>query len=161
MRGRKPRPLLDRLLAKVRTSESGCWEFTGGRAAKGYGVIYSHDHRRNIPAHRASWYVHRGDIPSGMFVCHKCDNPPCVNPDHLFVGTPADNVRDMVRKNRHPPQCRGPNKFAAKLDEDQVREIRRRASAGDHPRKLAAEFGVHVVNIRHIIKGRTWKGVEP
>ena len=87
-------------------AEDTCWPWQGARLNTGYGVV---KHRcKQYKAHRASFLVHRGSIPEGMLVCHHCDNPSCVNPAHLFLGTPQDNMTDKVRKNR---QSRG-NKHA-------------------------------------------------
>ena len=86
-----------RLLAKRRINETtGCWEFTGARKAGGYGHMKFEDGYQG--AHRVSYRIYKGDIPHGMFVCHHCDNPPCFNPDHLWLGTVQDNADDMIRK---------------------------------------------------------------
>jgi hypothetical protein len=104
----KSRPLLpDRkgtlsevLWARVdKSNASGCWVWTGARKSGGYGHFHHRDHGL-IKAHRASWIVTNGEIPAGLIVCHKCDNPPCVNPSHLFLGTKKDNTRDMMAKGR-------------------------------------------------------------
>lgn len=88
-----------RLLAKVRIAPSGCWEWLGARDPRGYGRFQAEGHKR---AHRAAWALFRGPIPAGLLVCHHCDNPPCCNPDHLFVGTMSDNIRDGYVKGRIP-----------------------------------------------------------
>ena len=97
-------PLRERFMKKwTLEPDSGCWLWTGSRRRHGYGRMYSLD-RKGLSAHRVSWELFRGPIPDGLDVLHKCDNPPCVNPDHLFVGTMQDNMDDMVRKGR---QARG------------------------------------------------------
>lgn len=88
----------DRLLKRVRITEAGCWEWTGYTNRAGYGEMSSKWGKTS--SHRMSYATFNGDIPDGMYVCHKCDNPPCINPNHLFLGTAQDNVRDSFQKNR-------------------------------------------------------------
>ena len=90
-------PLGDRFGTKVQ-SGSGCWEWTGTRTKRGYGQLGVSG--KTKWAHRVSWEINNGPIPDGLFVCHHCDNPPCVRPSHLFLGTHQDNMRDMAEKGR-------------------------------------------------------------
>lgn len=78
-----------------------CWAWTGGTANDGYGRLYISERDGSVAAHRFSYQLHNGEIPAGLIVCHRCDNPPCVRPDHLFLGTHLDNVRDMFSKGRN------------------------------------------------------------
>lgn len=96
--------LKDRFLSKIDyPSDSSCWIWNGSRRPNGYGKLVIKTGKKEVGAHRLSYYLFHGNFNEQMFICHKCDNPPCVNPMHLFVGSPKDNVSDMIRKKRQRP----------------------------------------------------------
>lgn len=130
-----------------------CWEWIGTRYG-GYGVMSVGDH--GVQAYRLSYEINIGPIPEGMCVCHHCDNPPCVNPAHLFIGTSADNMADKVRKNRH---ARGEQTNHFILTEPKVREIKNMLWALSD-RELSGEYGVSPDVIYAIRRGRNWKHVQ-
>jgi hypothetical protein len=139
-----------------RTGE--CWLWTGGNdGGAGYGEIHLHKSVK-VLAHRASYERYKGPIPGGLFVCHKCDNPPCVNPDHLFLGTAQDNDRDKVEKRRH---VFGERHHNAKLTEELIREIRiaHKNRVGTY-QELADKYGMCFNSIRNIVTRRSWKLVN-
>lgn len=131
---------------------SGCWLWTGCVNHHGYGRLGFN--RRVIKAHRASYELHRGPIPTGMYVCHKCDTPSCVNPAHLFLGTAAQNAADRVAKGR---QQRGSRVGTSKLKEADVATIladtRRHAD-------IAADFGVCRNTVALIKCGLAWGHIQ-
>lgn len=150
------RTLLERFMDKVREEpNTGCWLWRGSLLPGGYGCFV--DNRKKKIAHRLSWALFRGEIPDGYRVCHKCDIRNCVNPDHLFLGTQADNIRDMVQKNRHQF---GEKHSAAKLNSSQVVQIRELLATGATQRKIAELFGVCNSTISQIHSGKVWKSVE-
>jgi len=102
-----PTPVvMQRILDRIQVSDAGCWEFQGARRSKlGYGSICIGP-KRSMSAHRAMWILMHGELETKQFVCHKCDNPLCCNPGHLFVGSLADNNRDMASKGRYNHQKR-------------------------------------------------------
>lgn len=114
-------------------------------------------------AHRISWKLHGGTIPNGMLVCHRCDVPACVRPDHLFVGTQSDNLRDAFRKGRLPHlgkyRCPGEKNGFSKLTEADVRLIRKMASVGMNYGIIARHFGVDRTNIGYVVRRCTWRHV--
>lgn len=140
-----------------RTNKDGCWLWTGTCSPEGYGRFQLRT-GKPVQAHRFGWELSHGPISPNHFICHSCDNPPCVRPDHLFVGTPKDNTRDMVNKNRaqyvsHPGEANG----RAVLALGEVEQIRRRYAAGERQRPLAKEYGVAQSTISQIANGRLWK----
>lgn len=111
--------VIDRFLSKVMPVPfSGCWLWMGADFSYGYGAFSFHN--QNRPAHRVSWLLHKGEIPEGLFVLHKCDVAVCVNPEHLFLGTQQDNMTDKVEKRR---QARGEGHGMSKLSDAQTAEI--------------------------------------
>ena len=134
-----------------------CWHWKGFKNRQGYGEFFFNGKKRS--AHRCSWRIFNGEIPDGLFVCHSCDNPSCVNPSHLFIGSAKDNSRDMVLKGRQPHQ-RGELCGRAKLKNHQVIEIRRRYNfGGTTMRKLASEFGVACSKICYIVNRKYWNHI--
>jgi hypothetical protein len=154
------RPLKERFDEKVGRG-SGCWLWTAARDPNGYGRINGDRRNRGVLAHRLSYQLYRGPIPPGMYVLHRCDNPSCVRPGHLFLGTQADNVADMNAKRRHWRFADAPEKacLAVKLSWRAVRTIRRRVAAGEVQRRLAREYGVSPATLCRIIKGKAWKDI--
>jgi hypothetical protein len=142
----------ERFWAKVEKTEGGCWLWTASRHPKGYGLLSFGN--RPARAHRVAWQLTNGDIPPGLFVCHRCDNPPCCNPEHLFLGTNTDNMRDASQKGR---LSGGPGQ--PKLTAEQVIGARQR-----HPgvcySALAKEFGVTFECIKNAVRGFTWASLN-
>lgn len=141
-----------------------CWPWLGCRYKRGYGRFYYRG--RHFPAHRFAYIREYGNVEMGLFVCHHCDNPPCCNPAHLFVGTPAENSADMAMKGRarsgsKANQARGERAGMAVLTEDKVRAMRRfRAETGLPYYVIGDRFGVAQRTAWLAINRRTWAHVE-
>ena len=155
----KKKSLSERFWRFVNKTDT-CWLWTAFKDKDGYGS-FTDENRHSMRAHRASWIIHNGAIPIGMCVCHKCDNPPCVRPDHLFLGTRQDNTIDMVNKGRHggggKGVSRGSRNGCAKLNEQQVLKIRELLDKGEKTDIIAARFGVYWLTIHNIKHRKTWK----
>lgn len=133
-------------------SKQDCWEWQGGFVS-GYGSFTKNNTR--IEAHRYSWQIHFGKIPDDLCVCHRCDNRKCVNPAHLFLGTPADNAHDMWNKQRG---IYGEKSHLAKLKTEQVLSIIDKYSSGTYTHKsLAIDLGISESLVCEIVSGHTWK----
>lgn len=150
-----------RFWAKVEKSDN-CWVWKGSCDGGGYGTFSLYG-RGKAPAksHRISWAISNGRMPlQGMVICHQCDNPSCVNPDHLFEGTQKENAHDAMRKRRLSIPSKGRSGEAnnsAKLTADEVSAIRARAEAGDSFTKIGREFGIHRTSASNIAKHKNWK----
>ncbi len=145
-----------RFSAKVgKRDPNDCWEWLGSKDGCGYGTFAIGRKVKN--SHRVAWQIENGEIPDGMCVCHRCDNPPCCNPGHLFLGTHSDNMKDMSRKGRAP---RGEKSPSAKITEGDVREIRRLVSMGVGQTDIAKEFGIAISNVSQISNRKRWRHVK-
>lgn len=134
----------------------GCWDWKNKSSKHGY-IVMAIASTKRLRAHRVSWMLHRGDIPKGMFVCHSCDNKRCTNPDHLFLGSSDDNVNDMIQKKRNPF---GSKHGCAKLNENQVKEIKKLLTLGLSTMKIGKMFNVYHSTIQKIKQNLLWKNVE-
>ena len=150
---------MKRFWEKVQTARDGeCWTWKGGGNEKGYGLFYFNG--RTKGAHRVSWILTNGEIPNGMQVLHRCDNPSCVNPSHLFLGTAKDNTADAIAKGRYPQitapginRARGERNGQCKLTADEVKSIREISGTRA---QLAIKFNVSESTIGNIKRRRKW-----
>lgn len=156
-----------RFWSSVRVGD-GCWEWQGFRDQKGYGRFRPEGARRGLRfvAHRVSYTLERGDVPRGLFVCHHCDNPPCVRPSHLYAGTAQDNARDRSARGRagawrHPESVpRGELAGNARLSNADVAEMRAAYRAGRSVLEIASTFGTVVAVARAALRGETYSCVS-
>jgi hypothetical protein len=143
----------------IQPGPDGCWVWQGPFMRHNNYGVFCYD-RTNRLAHRASYEFHTGvRPPKGMLVCHRCDNPPCVNPAHLFLGTYADNARDMRAKGRGN-DARGERSPSAKLTEQEVTTIKARLAAGETRAAIARDYPVHYTTIHAIYVGEHWTHLD-
>jgi hypothetical protein len=147
---------MKRIWDKVEKSDS-CWNWTAAKNKKGYGLLNTKISKSTL-AHRVIWELINGEIPKGMLVCHHCDNPSCVNPGHLFLGTNDDNMLDRKLKGRNI-LFSGSLNSKAKLTEEDVASIRVKRSQGIKNIDLAKEYGVSSQLITRITQRTTWRHV--
>jgi hypothetical protein len=145
---------LDRFWMYVQKTD-GCWLWTGARQQSGYGLLKWGDKYQR--AHRLSWFIHHGELPpSNVFVCHTCDVPACVNPEHLFLGTADDNNKDRARKGRNNSP-RGERHGRAKLSRGDVTRLRESFAQGERSAKeLALQFSISLSQVYRILNGQKW-----
>lgn len=143
--------------------KEGCWDWKGPQRSFGYGAL-STDRYGCQDAHRASWIIHKGEIEAGLCVCHKCDNPVCSNPDHLFLGTPIENNQDKIDKGRAnystPPRFIGENNKSSKLDDKKVVEIKHLLLSGHTLSDISERYKVNRTTIFKIKDSQTWKHIK-
>lgn len=168
------RPLSERFWEKVDKTpghgrDGDCWMWTSHVAKDGYGQFWVNEKKRAERPHRLSYLMATGQDPTGLLVCHKCDNPLCVRPDHLFLGTNSDNMADMSAKKRtryhlYPETvliCQpGEKNPRSKLTESEVVSIIRRHRAGESTSLLAKEFGINRNHVLKLVRGERWGHVQ-
>jgi hypothetical protein len=153
--GKERRSPIERRFWSYVVKGDGCWAWSGSRNEDGYGILSRPGrHTGKVGAHRLSWEIHRGPVPDGLSVLHRCDNPQCTNPDHLFLGTQADNMQDCAAKKRlHIREQRGERNAFTKLTNEDARAIRDRYAAGALQGELADQWHVGRGTISEIVRG--------
>lgn len=153
--------LLDKMMENTYPEpNTGCWLWAGMTNGSGYGImkVASLPQFKTPLTHRISYFLHNGEFNYALHVLHICDNPICVNPDHLFLGTHQDNMDDRTRKNRtNRIAPKGSKCGASSLNEDQVREIR--SISGQTQRQIAERYSVNQATIYYILARKTWKHI--
>ena len=144
------RDLSERLWSRVQKGD-GCWNWSGAKKDRGYGQFTYKN--KNLRPHRVAYELAFGKIAPGMCVCHRCDNRLCCRPDHMFLGTSADNTADMMRKKRHH---RGERTGTSKLKWSDVASIREALARGDTQSQVASRHGVNQSTVSNIWTGQTW-----
>jgi len=135
-----------------------CWEWKAHKTPSGYGTFWMNN--TNYRAHRVAWMISNGDIPNGLVICHKCDNPSCCNPNHLFMGTVQDNANDELSKGRYP---RGENHYACKMSDATVKLIKKHFQTGDlNGVEIAKKYNINhstayrIKNGNHRVRETGW-----
>jgi len=155
-----PKPKLsleERFHRKYRVGDNGCWEWTSSKNPNGYGLVYAWGKTRI--AHRTAYELFVGPIPLGLCVLHDCDNPSCVNYEHLKLGTFRENNIEAITKGRRKPLF-GEKHQNSKLTEQQVLDIRREYQDGATQKRLSQKYGVSMTNVHHIVYRNTWKHID-
>lgn len=148
-----------RFWSKVRIASMGCWEWLGAKNRQGYGSVGVGGGRTAL-AHRVAWEIDGGPIPLGLLVRHKCDNPACVRPAHLLIGTQKQNMADMYRRGRGRKRgLSGSQNPNAKLNESAVRQLRDAAESGEPLRRIAERLNVSPATAHLIATRKTWRHV--
>lgn len=152
--------LEDKFKTKYQIKENGCWEWTSHLFSNGYGCINEYENKKTkcLLAHRVSYSLFNGEIPPNMVVMHTCDNPKCVNPKHLVIGTQKENIHDMINKGRKSISPHyGENNGSSKLTEEKVKSILKlRYENKEKVSNIANVFSVSKALIEKIISGRLW-----
>lgn len=149
------RDIVGYLLSRIKVNGAGCFEWQGWRGSGGYGELLVDGRQKK--AHRISYEAFRRPIPPGVNVCHHCDNPCCINPSHLFLGTQLDNMRDAAEKSRMRHGSAAGN---AKLNDAMVREIVGRYGSGESIASISREVGISQGVVKRVIRGEAWSHVD-